>query len=375
MRIALVCHRFHPHIGGVELHVKEIAERFARNSGNSVTVFTLEDDKTIAPKELMNRVAVMRYKPIRLSEAVRIPPSSMVNDIKAFQPDIVHVHNIHSLLPYFASKASTNAKLLFTPHYIGNSLTSFRRMLFKLYKPFLTKVMYNADRIVCISDVEKSMLLRDFAIDKRKMVIIPNGVDAELTQIIPKRNDLRILSVGRLDLVHKKTDKLVRAFKLLEGRFDGKLVLVGDGPDKDKILSLIGKLMLQERIELKSNLTKAELFDEYSRASIFVMASENETYGIVVAEALAAGLKVVVPKASGLALFVDGGFAIGITPPVTPEKIANTIMNVVQALSSNSNNTNSISSNYPDNISTQRYTPHTWDMVAAELEQLYHQLS
>lgn len=361
MRIALVCHRFYPHIGGVEVHVKEIAERFVRS--NEVTVFTLEDNKNMPPMETLNGIAITRYKPVRLSEAIRIPKLSLIDDIRGFEPDIVHVHNIHSLIPYFADKAAVKAKLLFTPHYIGGSLTRFRRILFQLYKPYLAGVINNTAKIICISDVEKQMLLRDFVINESKITIIPNGVDEDLSKISQKRNNEEgILSVGRLDLVHKKTDKLIKAFKLVANNFNGKLVLVGDGPDKGKILDLVRKLSLEKRVTLKSNLTRHELLEEYSRASVFVMASENETYSIAVAEALAAGLKVVIPNTSGLALFVRGGYAMGMDPPITPEKIAEGIMNCIDETRSNNKR------------SFQRYIPYTWDTVAAELEQLYHQV-
>jgi glycosyltransferase involved in cell wall biosynthesis len=365
MRIALVCHRFYPHIGGVELHVKEIAERFVRS--NEVTVFTLEDNTDMPAKETVNGINVRRYKPIRLSDAIKIPKPSLLGGIKAFEPDIVHVHNIHSLMPYFADKAAVKSKLFFTPHYIGGSLTRFRRILFQLYKPFLNGVIRDAAKIVCISDVERQMLLRDFVINESKITIIPNGVDEELSKISQKRRndgDQRILSVGRLDLVHKKTDKLIKAFKLVADNFNCRLVLVGDGPDKEKILDLVRKLSLEEKVTLKSNLTKQELFEEYSQASVFVMASENETYGIAVAEALAAGLKVVIPNASGLALFVRGGYAMGMDPPITPEKIAEGIMNCTEATRKDNNNSRGF----------RRYVPYTWNTVAAELEQLYHQV-
>jgi hypothetical protein len=105
---------------------------------NEVTIFTLEDNKNIPLMETLNGIAIIRYKPVRLSEAIRIPKFSLVNDIKAFEPDIIHVHNIHSLMPYFADKAAGKVKLLFTPHYIGGSLTRFKRILFQLYKPSLT---------------------------------------------------------------------------------------------------------------------------------------------------------------------------------------------------------------------------------------------
>ncbi|MDQ3903484.1 MAG: glycosyltransferase family 4 protein [Thermoproteota archaeon] len=181
MRIALVCHRFYPRIGGVELHVKEIAERFVRS--NEVTVFTLDDRNDIPAMETVDGIVIKRYKPLRLSESIRIPKLSLVKDIKAFEPDVVHVHNIHSLMPYFADKAAVKAKLLFTPHYIGGSLTTFRRLLFQIYKPFLSRVIDNAAKIVCISDVERQMLLSDFAINESKITIIPNGVDEELSKI------------------------------------------------------------------------------------------------------------------------------------------------------------------------------------------------
>jgi glycosyltransferase involved in cell wall biosynthesis len=360
MRIALVCHRFYPNIGGVELHVKEIAERFVRT--NEVTVFTLEDNKNTSHMEMLNGITIIRYKPIRLSEAIRIPKFSLVNDIQTFKPDIIHVHNIHSLMPYFADKAAIEAKLIFTPHYIGGSLTRFRRILFQLYKPFLSSVINNVERIICISDVERQMLLRDFVINESKIVIIPNGVDEDLSKISNKRNEERILSVGRLDLVHKKTDKLIKAFKLVADNFNGRFVLVGDGPDKGKILDLVRKLSLEERVTIKSNLPRPELLEEYSRASIFVMASENETYSIAVAEALAAGLKVLVPNTSGLALFVRGGYAMGMDPPITSEKIAEGIMNCIKAPRNNSGR------------SFWRYVPYTWDRVAAELEQIYQEV-
>jgi glycosyltransferase involved in cell wall biosynthesis len=362
MRIALVCHRFYPHIGGVELHVKEIAERFARS--NDVTVFTLEDNKNMPQRERLNGFAIARYKPVRMSEAIRVPKLSLIYDMKAFEPDIVHVHNIHSLMPYFADKAAVKAELLFTPHYIGGSLTRFRRILFQLYKPFLNGVINNAAKIICISDVERQMLLRDFAINESKITIIPNGVDEDLTKISQKRKavEQRILSVGRLDLVHKKTDKLIKAFKIVANNFNGKFVIIGDGPDKGKILDLVRKLSLEERVTIKSNLTRPELLEEYSRASVFVMASENETYSIAVAEALAAGLKVVIPNTSGLALFVRGGYAMGIEPPITPEKIAQGVINCIEAMRNHNGR------------SFQRYIPYTWDRVAAELEQLYQQI-
>jgi len=136
-----------------------------------------------------------------------------------------------------------------------------------VYKPFLISAMSRAHRIICVSPVERDMLSNRFAIDLEKIRIIPNGVGTDLADIKRGHPDqLRILSVGRFDLHHKKTDKLIRAFKILESKIEAKLVLVGSGPDKHEIIKLIEALDLDEKVELKSDLTREELVQEYSNS-------------------------------------------------------------------------------------------------------------
>lgn len=364
LKIALVCRRYYPEIGGVETHVKEIAERFAKN--NEVIVFTLSDKKNIS-NEFINGVNIKRFKSIKLSYSMEFPPESMVKAIDEFKPDIIHAHSVHTTIPYFASLARCGSTFIITPHYLGGAITMFRRILFALYKSYLVRAISAADRIICTSSIEREMFVRDFKPrNLNKIKLIPNGVDAELENIIPARKGLRILSVARLDLPHKKTDKLVRAFKILEskmsngnGHDDGmKLVLVGNGPDKDKILKLIDDLNLGQMVELKSNLTKEELHKEYANASIFAIASEMENFNIAVSEALAAKLKVVVPNSTALASYVKDGYATGVELPVTPEKIAEAIAFCVQ-----------------DNSKPMKqYSPYTWDRVAGELLDAYRDL-
>ena len=223
-----------------------------------------------------------------------------------------------------------------------------------VYKPFLISAMSRAHRIICVSPVERDMLSNRFAIDLEKIRIIPNGVGTDLANIKRGHPDqLRILSVGRFDLHHKKTDKLIRAFKILESRIEAKLVLVGSGPDKHEIIKLIEALDLDEKVELKS-----ELVQEYSNAQIFVTASEQEAFGIAVAEALAARLKVVVPNSTALSMYVSAGCALGIEAPVTPEKIAESVMQCIQKTTR-----------------LEDYSPHTWDMVTSHLEKVYGELA
>jgi len=359
MKIAVICRRYHPEIGGVETHVKEIAERLARK--HEIIVFTLVADKRFVGNESINGVNIRRFKSLRLSYSAEIPPRSLLKEVKDFKPDIVHSHNAHTSIPYFASKINCDSKFLVTPHYQGNATTAFRRILFIAYKRLLNSAMSKAHRIICVSSAEQDMLVDVFNIDHQKVRIVPNGVGNDLASIIPesgRQDELRILSVARFDLHHKKTDKLIKAFKILESQMDSKLILVGSGPDRREIVRMIKTLGLEEKIELKSNLTREQLLREYAKASVFVTASEQEAFGIAVAEALAAKLKVVVPNSTALSSFVKAGYALGVEVPVTPEKVAEALTCCIQ--------------NTRQNV---EYLPYTWDMAARDLEAVYEELN
>jgi glycosyltransferase involved in cell wall biosynthesis len=358
MRIAIVCRRYHPEIGGIETHVKELAERLAKK--HDVVVFTLVWDKNLVGDEMLNGVRVRRFKSLGLNYSAEIPPRSLLKAIEEYKPHIVHSHSVHTSIPYFASKVKHNTRFVVTPHYQGKATTSFRRILFSLSKAFLGSALTKADRIICVSPPERAMLHDIFAIDHEKVRIISNGIGTDLLKIERednKNDELRILSVARFDIHHKQTDRLIRAFQILKSQFKAKLVLIGDGPDRQEILKLVRDLQLNNDVEIKSNLTREQLINEYSRASLFVTASEKEAFGIAVAEALAARLKVVVPNATALASYVKAGYALGIEVPVTPEKIADAIRSSIQ-----------------DDLPTAEYSPYTWDTAASALESVYEEL-
>jgi len=356
MKIAFVSRRYYPEIGGIETHVKEVAERLAKR--HEVIVFTLVNEDKQQIDEIINGVRVKRYKAVKLSYSIEFPTSYMLNEIRKFEPDIVHSHNAHTTIPYFTSRVSDVAKFVITPHYQGDATTGFRKILSMVYKPLLSRAISKADRLVCVSPIERDMLTNAFDLDPSKIRIIPNGVGSDLASIIPNRHQLRILSVARFDLNHKRTDKLIKAFKILESKkIDAKLVLVGSGPDKEKITRLVDDLSLSRKVEIKSGLSREQVVQEYATASIFVTASEHEAFGIAVAEALAAKLNVIVPNSTALSLFVNAGYASGIEAPVTPEKIADAIMICLE-----------------NNKQVLEYPPYTWDMVAKELHKMYEEL-
>src|SRR5919198_433718 len=346
MNIILISRSYFPTIGGVEVHVKEIAERLAKE--NNVVVYTLDHTAKRTTEVQINGIKIKRFGCMSVSYGIEVPSKEFAHTLKNSCADIVHLHSVHTLLPYYTYRViSADSKFVITPHYLGRGHNFIRDMLFRLYRSKLSNVLMAADKLLCESKYERSLILQDFSVQADKVVVIPNGV----SQVMHfndtndnERDPFKILFVGRLER-YKNADKVVKALSLLH-KFN--LVVVGDGPEKDRLSKLIEHLDLSDRVRIVSNLSQEELLKEYKTSSIFVMPSPRENFGIVVAEALSMGLQTIVADSSALSEFITDGYAYGISLPITPEKIAKTVNDICDKSKPKPNNT---------------YVSYTWDMV------------
>ncbi|OLD40606.1 MAG: hypothetical protein AUI60_04080 [Thaumarchaeota archaeon 13_1_40CM_2_39_4] len=358
MKIVLLTPSYYPNIGGVEVHLKEIAERLKKMV--DLEIYALDHNIKSFQQTEINGVKIKRFATRNLSNEIRIPSSEFSRALSNCDADMIHLHTFHSLLPYCTLNAKYNFehKLVITPHYHGKGHSFLRSVLFKLYKPVLGKISRKADKIICVSTYEKSLILQDFGVRNDNVVVIPNGIS--LGEYPADRNTCRkaskILSVGRLEK-YKNFDKVIKALKLLENT-DFTLSIVGDGPERSSLMNIIRQLHLEHKVSLRSNLSREELLKEYVTSSIFILPSRYEAYGIAVAEAQSLGLRTIVSNAAALSEFVDGGYAQGITLPVTPEKIAYKIIEASKG-----------------ETTFNKFTPYSWDKAAQELMQLYESLA
>jgi glycosyltransferase involved in cell wall biosynthesis len=355
MNIILISRSYYPTIGGVEIHAKEIAERLAKE--NNIIVYTLEDHTAKRTTDVqINGIKVKRFGCMRLSYGIEVPSNEFAHTLKNSCADIVHLHSLHTLLPYYTYREiPANSKFIITTHYHGIGHTFIRNILFRLYKSKLSNVVMAADKLICVSKYERSQILQNFSVQANKVVVIPNGV----SQVMHfngtnnnERDPSKILFIGRLEK-YKNADKLVKALSLL---LEYNLVIVGEGPEKDRISKLIGHLNLSDRVQIMSNLSQEDLVKEYKTSSIFVMPSYHEAFSLVTAEALSMGLRTIVADSSALSEFIADGYAYGISLPVTPEKIAKAVNDVWEKPKPNT------------------YVSYTWDMVVRELVRVYESL-
>lgn len=105
-------------------------------------------------------------------------------------------------------------------------------------------------------------------------------------------NQKKFLAVGRFSPRHKGFDLLIQAFSLFAQKDqEWKLDIVGDGPEKEKLAQIITKNGLEKRIQLHPFTREIQTY--YSSASVYVLSSRWEGFGLVMVEAMAHGLPVI----------------------------------------------------------------------------------
>ena len=327
MKILQVCPRYSPFIGGVEEHVKNISERLAKKY--DVRVLTTDPSGKLLIQEIINNVKVQRFKALAPSESYYFSSELKKYLVKHSEKfDIIHAHSYHAFPALYTAQAKSKNKLIFTPHYHGTGHTLFRRLLHIPYKYFGKKIFEKADKVVCVSNFEKSLVLKRFRVDEEKVIVIPNGVNlAEFKGLRKRSKDYNvILSVGRLEK-YKGMQFLIEVLPKL-GR-DFVLEIVGKGPYKNSLVKLAKKLNVEDRVRFYQNLSRPELLQKYADADVFVLLSKHEAYGISVAEALCAGTPCIVADTSALSEWIDNENCFGIDYPINSVELAELIHNII----------------------------------------------
>lgn len=152
----------------------------------------------------------------------------------------------------------------------------------------------NLDKYIVLTEHDKKRLKEEKNVDAIRIYNPLSFKSIEKTKYTEKN----IISVGRLVQEQKGFDMLILAFsKVLEKHPDWYLTLVGDGPDKYKLLQLVKDLKIDSNVEIKPS-TK-NIIKEYLNSTIFVSSSRWEGFGLVLTEAMECGLPIIAFNNSG----------------------------------------------------------------------------
>jgi len=167
-----------------------------------------------------------------------------------------------------------------------------------------------ADFAACVSHFGRAQAMRSVSPDHwAKFMIVRCALDLGALPV-PKperRARPRAVCVGRLS-PEKGHLGLLEAFAAARKRgHEAELVLVGEGPDRERIERRIAELGLGSAVSLRGRLSEAETLAEIAAADFFVLASFMEGLPVVLMEAMALGLAVIAPRVAGVPELVEHG--------------------------------------------------------------------
>jgi phosphatidylinositol alpha-mannosyltransferase len=358
VRIALVCPYAWEDPGGVQVHVRELGEKL-RERGHEVLGLTPSRGRPAS--SWVRGVGPPANIPYNGSNAPISPwPGTYRNvrmQLRAFRPDVVHVHE--PLTP--------SASMFAVLAGVAPSVATFHSgadwsRLFDLAAPGLKRVARRLAVRVAVSERAASFVRTRIGGTYR---VIPNGADVTRFEKVEPA-DLgpdgpRILFVGRLH-ERKGFPTLVSAFGILAGeRDDVRLVVAGEGEDRTAIDRLAPSA--RARVTMLGMIPNEDLPPYHTACDVFVAPSVGgESFGMILVEAMAAGLPVIASDIPGYDEVIADGIDGLLVPPRAPVSLADTIGRVLDdaALSARLGE-----------AARQRARRFDWSVVTEELEEAY----
>ncbi|MFO8004838.1 MAG: glycosyltransferase [Thioalkalivibrio sp.] len=324
LRVAMVTNNYLPFIGGVPISIDRLRRGLEQLSHRVLVIAPRyadqpEDEPGVVRIPTVLRMGANGKFPLANPFSPRIGRA-----LSRFAPDLIHIHHpfwlgwvaqwqarrrgIPTVLTY-------HTRLEHYSHFVPLPGPLFRNLIahtaIRRFANRCTGVIVpteSAEEYLRIIGVTTAIHVHPTGIDFDRF----QHPDADRLSCLRERHglgDARILvSVSRLSK-EKNIDFLVSAVAELHTRCEQpfRLLLIGDGDERQRISDRIEALGLQEIITLVGAVEPHEMADYYQLGDLFVFASKSETQGMVILEAMAAGLPVVAVRSSGIDDVVDDG--------------------------------------------------------------------
>jgi len=321
---------YKPHVSGVTNSI-ELSKRWLEKAGHEVYIFTFGDNEVIDDEKNVVRTTGLPvvdtgfYLNLRYNSRARHLLCSM---------DITHVHHPFvsgSLAMRYCSPR--NIPIVFTNHTRYDLMTQAYVPLLPesigdaALKAYLSPFYRSCDLVIVPSMSMRNILIEHFGL-ATPIEVIPNGLDLapyrEIIQPIDRSefgftsNDVISVYVGRLS-PEKNLPLLLRAFYGVAMTYDHvRLLLVGDGPERENLENLIKQLNIGNKVFFTGMVEYKEIPAYLAASDIFVTPSSSETFGLSTIEGMAAGLPVLGMDAPGSQDIIENG----VTGLITSDDLA-----------------------------------------------------
>jgi glycosyltransferase involved in cell wall biosynthesis len=325
MRVLMVTPSFYPIEGGTETMVRNLSIEL-KKVGVHADILTFNMDRKWDPKwrkkiekiegVTVFRVPALNWLPIkhspRITSKINLIPGRFTHLMKEY--DIIHFHEAEFSFPFF-SYFVKKPKIL---HLHGIRLDYFKRYHFSR---FLLKTA--ADLYLSLTEQMKNELIA-LGIPKDKIELLPNAVDPQIFQAKGKKMDNKLLYVGRID-PGKGLQILLKSLKYVNNSVH--LEIIGPpGWSSDYYQNVLRLIEIENRRGIhkirylgRVNPNQASLIESYQNASILVLSSFYEAFGVVILEAMACKTPVISTPTGGTKELIkhgENGLLVSINNPI-----------------------------------------------------------
>ncbi|RLF18827.1 MAG: hypothetical protein DRN06_00400 [Thermoprotei archaeon] len=353
MKILLVSERYPLIIGGVEEHIRGLAERLEEKGFEVSVAYRRRQEKSLvnAPRLKCLKVSLDTFK--------------LRDFIKQEAPDLIHAHYSFNWLPplLLAIGSQLNIPGIVTSH---SALPGYEydpvRYLYALMPHRL--LLSKAQVMISVSRAVDHLMAA--LVNKRvRRVIIPNAVDTNKYRPSHREpSDPLVLYVGRL-IYRKGIHVLLHAFKkVIKEEREAKLVIAGSGYMEPFFKALASSLKLRGYVEFRGNVSDEVKAEFYRRAWLTVVPTlYGEGFGIVAIESMASGTPVVASEVGGLKEVVDNEVSGLLVKPNSPKKLAEAVIALLQDPV--------LRKRLSVNARLKALKEYAWDSVASQIIDIY----
>ena len=319
LNILMMTNTYAPHVGGVARSVQFFADEY-RAMGHRVLVVAPEfEGQAEVEPDVLRMPAIQNFNGSDFS--VVLPVTGDLDDrLEHFKPDVVHSHH-----PFLIGStalrvaAQYQLPLVFTHHTMYEQYTHYVPGDSPALKRFAIELAVGYCNL-CTEVVAPSESIAELLVRRgvtKPIVSIPTGVHIEEYAQGERSEGRRRLGLPQRGLVighlgrlapEKNLPFLARAVaRFIKEQGKGMFLVVGTGPSEEEIRQIFDEAGLEKSLHFAGKLQGRELVEAYKAMDVFAFASHSETQGMVLAEAMAAGVPVVAVDAPGAREVVHSG--------------------------------------------------------------------